>query len=159
MLGAICAEVHRGLAAGKPTTLSVYNPQMTARPNQHVELLVPAAAAVAGLSVVSAAGGKAALPCQISHTHTGDASVVLLTFQASLLPLGLHSFVVGKAASKAASCAEGELQHCSWLFGHGPPAMRPVHHSVSCSSLKRLRRSQPRRPRCPPPAPSSRTPT
>ena len=91
--GELCLGVKQALTAGKPAVVSAYNPQMTVRPSEFIELLVPAAAAKAGLSVMTAEK-HAAVPCQLSPSHMGVEGAVLLTFKATLLPLGLHRFVV-----------------------------------------------------------------
>jgi lysosomal alpha-mannosidase len=97
--GELCLGVAQALSAGKPSIISAYNPQMSSR-DEFVELLVPAAAAKAGLSVATA-DTHASLPCQLSPSHMVDGTV-LLTFKASLLPLGLHHFLIEPATNAAA---------------------------------------------------------
>lgn len=102
----LCATVADKLAAGKPATVTVYNPQASARTAEHVELLVPAVAAAAGLALVPS--GKVAEPaataCQISPSHVGGA---LLTFRANLLPLALHTFVIAVSPACAGGAGGG----------------------------------------------------
>eukprot|EP01052_Picozoa_sp_SAG31_P043547 SAG31_NODE_7292_length_1730_cov_1.390558_2_plen_439_part_01 len=102
--GMLCPVVTKTLFSSAGVMLSVYNPQMTVRPREHVELLVPATAGTLGLTVVSG-DGDAPVACQLSPAPAKSASpsathdVLLLTFSAiNLQPLALHSFVVRKAA-------------------------------------------------------------
>ena len=89
--------------AAEALQLTAYNPQMSARPAAVLELLVPAAAAAAGLAVWPADGERAAaLPCQLSPGPEGGESLQLLSFEADLAPLGLRSFVVGRSGPSSA---------------------------------------------------------
>ena len=90
--GKLCGGVGQALAAGQSAVISVYNPQMNAR-SDFVELLVPEAAADAGLSV-TAWDGHTPVACQVSPSHMQVDGAVLLTFNASLKPLGQHRFVI-----------------------------------------------------------------
>ena len=90
--GELCDGVKQALVAGQSAVISVYNPQMNTR-SEFVELLVPEAAADAGLSVTSG-GEHTAVACQVSPSHMQVEGAVLLTFNASLQPLGQHRFVI-----------------------------------------------------------------
>ena len=102
--GELCDGIKRSLTDGKPSLLSVYNPQMSHR-DEFIELLVPSTVAKAGLTV-AVADSRTHLQCQLTGSHMVEGAM-LLTFKASLLPLGMHHFVIEPTTTAdTASCEQ-----------------------------------------------------
>lgn len=122
--GELCDGIKQSLSEGQPSILSVYNPQMSHR-DEFIELLVPATIAKAGLAV-AAADNSTHLQCQLTASHMVEGTM-LLTFKASLLPLGMHHFVIKPTtAVDKTPCEHAQTTHLTGeriVLGGDPMAL------------------------------------